>query len=35
MSSDVKVDNASSIMGENDKDEENFKPDGVDSEEVD
>ncbi len=34
MSRDVKVDNAPSIMCQNDKHEQNFKPDGVDGEEV-
>src|SRR5215831_14955626 len=35
MSRDVEVDNASSVMGENDKDEEDFKPNRVDGEEID
>jgi hypothetical protein len=35
MSRDVKVDNTSSVMGENDKDEQGFKPNSVHSEEVD
>jgi hypothetical protein len=35
MSRDVEVDNASSIMRENDKHEKNFKPYRVDGEEVD
>src|SRR5262249_41758557 len=35
MSRDVEVDNASSIVGENDKHEQNFKPHGVDGEGVD
>src|SRR5262245_12067364 len=35
MSRDVEVDNASSIMRENDKNEEDFKPNGLDGEEVD
>src|SRR5262245_57396848 len=35
MSCDVEVHNASSIMRENDKDEQNFKPHCVDGEEVD
>src|SRR5262249_45467052 len=35
MSRDVEVDDASSIVGENDKHEQNFKPHGVDGEEVD
>src|SRR5262245_20330263 len=35
MSRDIKVDNASSIMRKDDKDEEDFKPNGGDGEEVD
>jgi len=35
MSRDVKVDNASSGMGEDDKDEQDFKPNRVDGEEID
>jgi hypothetical protein len=35
MSRDVKVDNASSVMGEDDKDEQDFKPNRVDGEEID
>jgi hypothetical protein len=35
MSRDVKVDNTSSVMGKNDKDEQDLKPNSVDSEEVD
>ena len=35
MSRDVEVDNASSVMRQNDKDEENFKPNSVHSEEID
>src|SRR5215472_266852 len=34
MSRDVKVDNTPSVMGENDKDEQDFKPNRVHSEEV-
>ena len=35
MSREVKVYNTSSFMGENDKDEKDFEPNGVDGEEVD
>ena len=35
MSRDVKVNNASSIVCEDDKDEQDLKPNGVDGEEVD
>ena len=35
MSRDVEVDKASSIMREDDKHEQNFKPHGMDGEEVD
>src|SRR5262245_29550423 len=35
MSRDIKVNNASSIMRQDDKHEQDFKPDGVDGEEVD
>ena len=35
MSCDVEVDNASSVMRENDEDEQDFKPDRVDGEKVD
>jgi hypothetical protein len=35
MSRDVKVDDASSIVCQYDKDEQYFKPDSVDSEEID
>ena len=35
VSRNIEMDNASSIMCENDKDKENFKPNGVDSKEVD
>jgi hypothetical protein len=35
VSGDVEVDNASSIVCEDDKDEEDFKPNGLDRKEVD
>src|SRR5689334_13773361 len=35
MRGDVEVDNTPAIMSENDKDEQNFEPDGVDCEEID
>ena len=34
MRGDAEVDNTSAMVSENDKDEQNFKPDGVDREEV-
>src|SRR5215469_650215 len=35
MSRDVEMDDTSSVVGEDDKDKQNFKPNGIDGEEVD